>query len=265
MLCGLPSSGKSALAQFLCDHFSKLGVIVHIVSEGEHTFTQVFGSALKSSFSKSGIYSDSHLERRLRDHLRTETQRLLQATDSHSTNSDSRSPLVILDGLNYVSGFRYELYCLSRAVQQTHCVVLCDVDGQTALMWNAQRPDSIAAYNCRCILLIVECGFIYHCCNCFQFEFNFRKFKHVFSSLRYLFKFSLCVQQMSNILPKLYTLWPRDSNARPPLSAGTRRFSSSSATTWRASARDRSLRPPEQTRAPARAQRPIDITRRPLA
>ena len=145
ILCGLPSSGKTSLSRFLCDYFSNQGVTVHILSEGEQTFTQVFGSAVKDSLSRSAIYSDSHRERRLRDHLRTETQRLLQAADSSSgsNKSDSRSTLVILDGLNYVSGFRYELYCLSRAVQQTHCVVLCDVDINTTLEWNIQRPDSI--------------------------------------------------------------------------------------------------------------------------
>ena len=94
ILCGLPSSGKTALARFLCDYFSNQGVTVdtvHILSEGEQTFTQVFGSAVKDSFSKSAIYSDSHLERRLRDHLRTETQRLLQATDSSSGSNTSDS------------------------------------------------------------------------------------------------------------------------------------------------------------------------------
>lgn len=145
MLCGYPSSGKSSLTRFLNEYFSSRGVIVHTLTEGDQTFTQVFGSNIKGSLSKSAIYSDSHLERRLRDHLRTETQRLLQATDSPSNNSDSRPALIILDGLNYVSGFRYELYCLSRAVQHTHCVVLCDVDTNTSLKWNEQRPESIVS------------------------------------------------------------------------------------------------------------------------
>ena len=154
ILCGLPCCGKTSVARFLCDYFSNQGVTVHILSEGEQTFTQVFGSAVKDSLSKSAIYADSHRERRLRDHLRTETQRLLQATDSSSVSNNSAScnTLIILDGLNYVSGFRYELYCLGRAVQQTHCVVLCDVDINTALEWNTQRPDSI-------VVLFVEHNF----------------------------------------------------------------------------------------------------------
>lgn len=36
--------------------------------------------------------------------------------------------VVILDSMNYIKGFRYELYCLARNAQTTLCVVFCDTD-----------------------------------------------------------------------------------------------------------------------------------------
>lgn len=35
----------------------------------------------------------------------------------------SRDDIVIVDGLNYIKGFRYQLYCEAKAVQTTNCVV----------------------------------------------------------------------------------------------------------------------------------------------
>ncbi len=40
--------------------------------------------------------------------------------------------LVILDSMNYVKGFRYELFCLVRNSKTTSCVVFCDTDVNTA-------------------------------------------------------------------------------------------------------------------------------------
>ena len=36
--------------------------------------------------------------------------------------------VVILDSMNYIKGFRYELYCLARNSQSTLCLVFCDTD-----------------------------------------------------------------------------------------------------------------------------------------
>ena len=38
--------------------------------------------------------------------------------------------VVVLDSLNYIKGFRYQLYCAARTESTQHCVVRCvDVDG----------------------------------------------------------------------------------------------------------------------------------------
>jgi len=35
----------------------------------------------------------------------------------------SKDDLIIADGMNYIKGFRYQLYCVARAVGTPHCVV----------------------------------------------------------------------------------------------------------------------------------------------
>ena len=35
----------------------------------------------------------------------------------------SKDDLVIADGMNYIKGFRYQLYCVARAISTPHCVV----------------------------------------------------------------------------------------------------------------------------------------------
>lgn len=44
-----------------------------------------------------------------------------------------------MDSLNYIKGFRYELYCLARAAATPHVVVYCETPKETILQWNATR------------------------------------------------------------------------------------------------------------------------------
>jgi len=48
----------------------------------------------------------------------------------------SKQTVVILDFLNTIKGFRYELYCRARSASTQHCVVFCDVTPETARAWN---------------------------------------------------------------------------------------------------------------------------------
>ena len=43
-----------------------------------------------------------------------------------------RQRVVILDSMNYIKGFRYELYCLARNAQTTLCCVWCDTKVEVA-------------------------------------------------------------------------------------------------------------------------------------
>ena len=45
-----------------------------------------------------------------------------------------------MDSLNYIKGFRYELYCISKHIKTTHCVLQCDTPLDIINAWNKARP-----------------------------------------------------------------------------------------------------------------------------
>lgn len=49
--------------------------------------------------------------------------------------------MVVLDALNYIKGYRYELYCGSKSVKTTQVTVHCDISPPTAWTWNEARPE----------------------------------------------------------------------------------------------------------------------------
>ena len=61
----------------------------------------------------------------------------------------SRDDIVIADGLNYIKGFRYQLYCEAKALQTPSCVVSipcalmgCTTDSPRAAHRHARRTMS---------------------------------------------------------------------------------------------------------------------------
>lgn len=51
----------------------------------------------------------------------------------------SQSTLVILDGPNYIKGYRYELYCIARSLKTPSCVVHVATSVDTSVQRNAAR------------------------------------------------------------------------------------------------------------------------------
>lgn len=116
LMCGFPCSGKSSRARQLKEFFEKGGTkSVQIVSgdDGLH---------------RNSVFADSNKEKELRGTLKSEVIRLL-----------SKEQLVILDFASYIKGYRYELYCLSKSVKTTHCVVHTDTAEDKCFEWNIQR------------------------------------------------------------------------------------------------------------------------------
>ncbi|XP_007535213.1 protein KTI12 homolog [Erinaceus europaeus] len=103
VFCGLPYSGKSRRAEELRGALVAEGHTVYVVSDAA-----VLGAE------DATVYGDSMREKALRGALRAGVERRL-----------SRHDVVILDSLNYIKGFRYELYCLARAARTTLCLVYC--------------------------------------------------------------------------------------------------------------------------------------------
>ena len=66
---------------------------------------------------KANCYSTSQSEKTTRAALKSEFDRAISGKKNTSTT------LVILDSLNYIKGYRYELYCISKAAGERHGVI----------------------------------------------------------------------------------------------------------------------------------------------
>jgi protein KTI12 len=47
--------------------------------------------------------------------------------------------IVIVDSLNYIKGYRYELYCSARTVRTPHCAVWVGCEESTSTRLNNER------------------------------------------------------------------------------------------------------------------------------
>ncbi|KAJ0069487.1 hypothetical protein NL108_008275, partial [Boleophthalmus pectinirostris] len=54
----------------------------------------------------------------------------------------NKEDIVILDSLNYIKGYRYELFCLIKHAQTPHCLVYCLTSPETSSKWNSERDVS---------------------------------------------------------------------------------------------------------------------------
>uniref|UniRef100_A0A8C6TFW2 Protein KTI12 homolog n=1 Tax=Neogobius melanostomus TaxID=47308 RepID=A0A8C6TFW2_9GOBI len=80
---------------------------------------------------RNAVYADSQKEKDARGSLKAEVERKVNKDD-----------IVILDSLNYIKGYRYELFCLIKHAQTPHCLVYCLTSPEVSSKWNAQRDDS---------------------------------------------------------------------------------------------------------------------------
>jgi len=97
-------------------------------------------------------YADSLTEKATRGSLKAAFDRAVFGGGSSSGGDEdddlcrpknkrqqSQSKLVVLDSLNYIKGFRYELYCICKSAQERHAVIWIVNDLETVRMWNDER------------------------------------------------------------------------------------------------------------------------------
>ncbi|XP_059062489.1 protein KTI12 homolog [Achroia grisella] len=121
IICGTPVSGKTTRAKELKDFFeNKYGKRVEIISEDE--------AIIKLGYEKNGAYLDSQKEKRIRGYLKSEVLKLI-----------GKDSVVILDGSNYIKGYRYELYCASKASKCTQCTLYTIRNHEEAWQDNKKR------------------------------------------------------------------------------------------------------------------------------
>ncbi|XP_076156089.1 protein KTI12 homolog [Alosa pseudoharengus] len=120
IMCGYPCSGKSKRAEELRQYFTQhTDRKVHIIDD------DILGTE------KNLIYADSQNEKNLRGALKAEVERKV-----------TRDDIVILDSLNYIKGYRYELFCLIKHTQTPHCLVYCLTSADGSSDWNKSRESS---------------------------------------------------------------------------------------------------------------------------
>ncbi|XP_041966284.1 protein KTI12 homolog [Alosa sapidissima] len=120
IMCGYPCSGKSKRAEELRQYFTQhKDRKVHIIND------DILGTE------KNLIYADSQNEKNLRGALKAEVERKV-----------TRDDIVILDSLNYIKGYRYELFCLIKHTQTPHCLVYCLTSADGSSDWNKSRESS---------------------------------------------------------------------------------------------------------------------------
>lgn len=127
VICGQPCSGKSTAALYLAEALKD--------TESKPTVRVIDETSFHLDRNQS--YADMTAEKNLRGVLRSDVDRSL-----------SKDNIIIVDSLNSIKGYRYELWCLARAAGIRYCVLYCDVEDTHCRKWNEERREKgEAAYN----------------------------------------------------------------------------------------------------------------------
>lgn len=120
VICGQPCSGKSTAAVCLTEALQEAESKPSVRTIDESSF----------HLNRNESYANMPSEKNLRGVLRSEVDRSL-----------SRDNIIIVDSLNSIKGYRYELWCLARAAGTRYCVLHCDVEETNCRKWNEERRE----------------------------------------------------------------------------------------------------------------------------
>ncbi|WKY05787.1 hypothetical protein Q1695_006191 [Nippostrongylus brasiliensis] len=119
LVTGYPSCGKSTIVDRIQEYFAGKGKETIRVRDDDypHFYRNDYGNATK--------------EKDQRSYLRSCVQKHLNG-----------STIVICDGLNYIKGYRYELFLIGKLCKTTFAVVHCQADESTCIWLNQQKEES---------------------------------------------------------------------------------------------------------------------------
>jgi len=123
VVCGKPCGGKTTVARTLAERLRSTD------ARGANVDVVVVDEASVNAGSRDAAYANATTEKMTRGALRSACERALHA----------RGPCVILDSLNGIKGFRYELWCCARAQATRCCVVHVDASDEDVEAWNEAR------------------------------------------------------------------------------------------------------------------------------
>ncbi|KAK8789894.1 hypothetical protein WA158_006674 [Blastocystis sp. Blastoise] len=119
MMCGYPCSGKSTIASQIKTFLEGKGKEVSLINfETMH-------------LNRNDIYGQQYgSEKNAHELIKTEVSRVLRSDN-----------YVILDTMNLIKGYRYEMYCIARACRSTKCLVFVDCSRENVKEWNSNREN----------------------------------------------------------------------------------------------------------------------------
>ncbi|KAI9473055.1 kti12, chromatin associated [Coemansia sp. RSA 989] len=126
MMTGFPSSGKSTRALELKRLFEERLAR----PENQHRKISVQIVSDETLGVDHSAYAKASDEKMARSSLMSTIERIL-----------SPDCIVIADTPNYIKGLRYQLYCIARELQSTHCVLYCALPVEEARRINNARGD----------------------------------------------------------------------------------------------------------------------------
>lgn len=124
VICGRPASGKTTLSQRISDFLTQHG-------QEDMNVCVVSDYSTKSTFSRN-VFNNFKEEKEARSAIRSAVQKLLK-----------KNVVVICDSLNYVKGFRYELFCLAKNAQTTYAVLFCNASREICKTLNQTLDESV--------------------------------------------------------------------------------------------------------------------------
>lgn len=122
VITGYPCSGKSSIAEQIYQHALELSSL--------NSFSVILLKDTKAGFNCNAPLNTS-LEKNIRSSLLSDTERHLD-----------KQTLVIVDASHEIKGWRYQMHCLSRAVNTIYCVVYCATPKNTCIEWNESRKQN---------------------------------------------------------------------------------------------------------------------------
>eukprot|EP01025_Chloroclados_australasicus_P068105 TRINITY_DN9449_c0_g1_i2.p1 TRINITY_DN9449_c0_g1~~TRINITY_DN9449_c0_g1_i2.p1 ORF type:complete len:292 (-),score=14.15 TRINITY_DN9449_c0_g1_i2:358-1233(-) len=121
VISGQPCSGKTSVALQLQELLLSKGLKVGILSEDSLLLD------------KNKSYLDVTSEKNTRGLLKSSVERKL-----------GNEEYLIMDSINNIKGYRYEIWCIAKAVGTRYCLVHVDTPVEVCRQWNAQRREEDA-------------------------------------------------------------------------------------------------------------------------
>ncbi|RKP02107.1 hypothetical protein CXG81DRAFT_11222 [Caulochytrium protostelioides] len=124
-VCGVPCSGKTRRAVAIR---TAIDAYLQAHADAYAGWTTVLVGEITHDRQRAQDYVHAADEKRVRGALLSHVERALQP-----------KTIVVCDGLNFIKGFRYQLYCVARALGTTTATVFCAAPPAAARAVNAAR------------------------------------------------------------------------------------------------------------------------------